>query len=203
MSSAVKIESQTDCSAYNKLCLKVEYASNSATGCSDITGKTDCTLSMDLKTGSFSITGPATYKLNTDTATTLTFSAAFLNIGASEVALTSYKLHLSDNTDLSATGAKVSEAIDVTGAPDKVPAGADGTADKGLTTGMTSAVKIESAEDCSAYKWTCLKVEPGPLSDCIDVSDNIDCKDSGAEIAKLSLFAVVLILTSIFLPFQQ
>ncbi|XP_070546485.1 uncharacterized protein [Ptychodera flava] len=203
MSSAVKIESQTDCSAYNKVCLKVEYASTSATGCFDVTGKTDCASTLAFKTGSFSITGPSTYKLNRATATTLTFNAALMNAETTEVTLTSYKLHLSDNVDLSATGAKVSKAIDVTGAPEKVPASADGTADKGLTTGMTSAVKIESADDCSAYKWACLKAEPGPVTDCTDVSDKIECADAGSTMTNLSLSAAVLILTSIFSQFQQ
>ncbi|XP_070546497.1 mucin-22-like [Ptychodera flava] len=203
MTSAVKIESAEDCSAYNKLCLKVEYDSTSATGCFDVTGKTDCASTLAFKTGSFSITGPSTYKLNTDTETTLTFSAALLNVETTEVTLTSYKLYLSDNVDLSATGANVSDAINVTGAPTTVPASADGTADKGLTTGMTSAVKIESAEDCSAYKWACLKAEPGPVTDCTDVSDKIECANGGATVTNVSLFTAVLILTSTFSQFQQ
>ncbi|XP_070546168.1 uncharacterized protein [Ptychodera flava] len=196
MTASVQILKADNCAHYDKLCIKV-VPGNSVI-CIALTSK-DCS-AMAFKDRTFTITAPATYKLNRTKATTLTFNAALVSIQATEVTLTSYKLYLSDNTDLSATGAKLSKPIDVTDAPTKVPANADGSsADKGLTNGMTAAVKIESADDCSAYKWACLKAEPGPATGCVDVTGKTGCTDSGGDFQKLSLSAVLLILVSIML----
>ncbi|XP_070546451.1 uncharacterized protein [Ptychodera flava] len=198
MTASVRIlNTDGNCAAYDKVCIKV--APDNPVLCISITAP-DCS-AISVKADTFKITEPTIFKLTTTEDTKLTFDAGLSFDGSTEVAISSYKLHLSDKEDLGAEGAKVSAAIDVTDAPESVPANADGTKDKGLTTGMTATVKILSAEDCSAYGHLCLKVEHGPATGCLDVKDKIECSDSGAGVQRLSLFTALLILMSIVLPF--
>ncbi|XP_077996861.1 uncharacterized protein LOC144450160 [Glandiceps talaboti] len=149
---------------------------------------------IGLKDGTFLITSPATYTFSSDSAVEITFQAGFQMsvLAESEIQITSVGLYFSDNVDLSATGAKVSDAIPVNWAPTVVTLGADGTANNGLATGMTGLVQIFNADDCSYYYLFCLKVQPSAATLCIDITGKIECTvDNGASSTTVSVLTMI------------
>ncbi|XP_070546315.1 uncharacterized protein [Ptychodera flava] len=136
---------------------------------------------ITIEEGSFRIIGPESFTISRTADTTITFTVTLMNSQEDEAAI-SVKLYLSDNEDLSATGATVSPAIDVNSAPTEVPGierKGDGSAI--LTPEMTADIRIESAEECDAYNRLCLKVEldSDSVVDCINMTDNINCGGNG------------------------